>query len=525
MKKFISLALALVMALSLTTIAWGAATEMPAAQNGVVNLTEDVVLSEQWVVTENTTLNLNGYTISNTADIWNTSTGAWSLISVQGGTLTINGDGTVKAKENDCYAIDIRGGAACVINGGEYIGNCSSVYVKEGTLTVNSGYFAVQQQSTAGNGYGEVLNCFDANYTAGTAKVIVNGGIFKGFDPTDAAEPAGDEQSYVASGYEAAGVGANGEVIVGQDIEVDSNGNITGGTFADDVSEYMADGYAIVNGEVAKATPAGNTTTYDIKDLTVTDPYGVKQDTTGLTAIVKVASVTNTSTVNGKTTTTFVPAWYQVSAGASARTFVECDKSVADYMFTIKNVGSVYVREMPVPADFDATPVSLYTAPKTATCGMVGANEDVYVVVNGKYYAAKNTVVPGVEKYALVNGNMVVYYGEATAKDHNWTTATVASYDAKTGAITSVKCADCKGVIAVYAKAGSFDGKQYVKITSGVAANYYYVAGAVAVQTPVTGTTSSTVQSAQTFDAGIAMYVGMSVMAAAGSAVVLKKKH
>ena len=32
------------------------------------------------------------------------------------------------------------------------------------------------------------------------------------------------------------------------------------------------------------------------------------------------------------------------------------------------------------------------------------------------------------------------------------------------------------------------------------------------------------VESAQTFDAGIAMYVGMSVMAAAGSAVVLKKK-
>jgi hypothetical protein len=36
--------------------------------------------------------------------------------------------------------------------------------------------------------------------------------------------------------------------------------------------------------------------------------------------------------------------------------------------------------------------------------------------------------------------------------------------------------------------------------------------------------TDKTVQSAETFDAGIAMYVGMSVMAAAGSAVVRKKK-
>jgi len=237
MKKFFSLVLALVMALSLTTLAWGA-TEMPTAQNGVITLTENVTLSDQWVVTENTTLNLNGYTISNTTDIWNTSTDDWSLISVQGGTLTINGPGTVKAKENDSYAIDVRNAsAACIINGGEFIGNCSAVYVKDGTLTVNSGSFAVQQQATNGNGYGEVLNCFDANYTAGTAKVIVNGGIFKGFNPTDAAEPAGDEQSYVASGYEAAAVGANGEFIVGQDIEVDADGNITAGTFADDVGD------------------------------------------------------------------------------------------------------------------------------------------------------------------------------------------------------------------------------------------------------------------------------------------------
>ena len=40
----------------------------------------------------------------------------------------------------------------------------------------------------------------------------------------------------------------------------------------------------------------------------------------------------------------------------------------------------------------------------------------------------------------------------------------------------------------------------------------------------VSDTATDKVESAETFDAGIAMYVGMSVMAAAGSAVVLKKK-
>ena len=51
-----------------------------------------------------------------------------------------------------------------------------------------------------------------------------------------------------------------------------------------------------------------------------------------------------------------------------------------------------------------------------------------------------------------------------------------------------------------------------------------WVATAVAADAPATDAEGDKVESAETFDAGIAMYVGMSVMAAAGSAVVLKKK-
>ena len=52
-------------------------------------------------------------------------------------------------------------------------------------------------------------------------------------------------------------------------------------------------------------------------------------------------------------------------------------------------------------------------------------------------------------------------------------------------------------------------------------AAYAVVVGASA---PAVDSETEKVESAETFDAGIAMYVGMSVMAAAGSAVVLKKK-
>ena len=263
---------------------------------------------------------------------------------------------------------------------------------------------------------------------------------------------------------------------------------------------------------------AANTYTYDVKDLTVVNAAGTKMDIDHVTGIVKTEAVKNTTTVNGVTTTTIVPAYYTLAGWTGTNTFVECDKSVADYMFTIKGVGSVYVNEMTVPAAFDATPAALYTAPLTATCGKVGAGEATFVVVDGEYYATTGTTA----KYALVNDKMVVYYDDAVdAKPHTLAAANAKTFDAATGAITSVTCPDCKGVVAVYAKAGSFDGKTYVPAFVEGGVQYYFVAGAVAADAPAA---SDKVESAQTFDAGIAMYVGMSVMAAAGSAVVLKKK-
>ena len=262
--------------------------------------------------------------------------------------------------------------------------------------------------------------------------------------------------------------------------------------------------------------------TQDIKvaDVKLTNAAGVTLDLSAATGFVKTTEAKNTTTSGATSTTTVVPAYYTLThpTWSGANTFVECDKSIADYVLTIKNVGSVYVKNMAVPAAFKADVATAYTAPKTATCGMVGADEDTYYVIDGKYYKADVTGA----KYALLNGKMVICDATAvTAKDHAWATATKESFDAKTGAVTSVKCPDCKGVVAVYTKAGSFDGNEYKLITEGVAANMFYVVGAAAVEAPAAG---STVESAKTFDAGIAMYVGMSVMAAAGSAVVLKKK-
>ena len=316
----------------------------------------------------------------------------------------------------------------------------------------------------------------------------------------------------------------------GNTLDADEDNEIVAATITTDTNDFATTGtltapagYTVVNGKVvAKSSLRGNTTTYDVKDLTITTPTGTKEDTSAITGITKYAASTNTTTVNGKTTTTVVPAWFLLSEGAYNYTFVECDKSCADFLFTIKGVGSFYVRAMDVPTAFDATPVALYTAPLKATCNMVGANEDVYVLVDGKYYPTKNVVV---ESYGLLNGKMVVFdkTQAGTPTPHDWNNVTAASYNSATGKLTAVKCPVCKGTVAVYEKPGSFDGKEYKLVGgTGIASAYYYVVGAVAT-TPA-GTAGATVESAETFDAGIAMYVGMSVMAAAGSAVVLKKK-
>lgn len=174
-----------------------------AIENTIVKLTSDVTVTESTIVSKNITIDLNGHTIKNTVDIWNENTKSWSLISVRnGGILTLldssdAGTGTLFAKENDCYAVDVRNGGMLIIESGTYIGNISSVYVHTGTAYINGGYYKVQQISSM-NGYGETINCYDANFKNGTAKVIISGGSFYNFDPTDAAEPSDCNQNYLS---------------------------------------------------------------------------------------------------------------------------------------------------------------------------------------------------------------------------------------------------------------------------------------------------------------------------------------
>lgn len=158
------------------------------------------------------TINANGKTVANTADIWTDND--WSLVSAQGGAaLTVKGNGTFKAKENDCYAVDVRDGSTLVIEDGTFIGNVHAVYVLEGTAYIKGGFYSVQQKYPDANKANEfVLNCYDANRANGTAKIIVTGGTFVNFNPANC-QAEGAHTNFVADGYHVeVAVQENGDV-------------------------------------------------------------------------------------------------------------------------------------------------------------------------------------------------------------------------------------------------------------------------------------------------------------------------
>lgn len=175
-------------------------------EGGVVALANDLVLDRTLSVPagKEVVIDLNGKTISNTADLWDIPDAFarnWSLLSVKGGTLTIKGAGTLQAKENDCYAVDVQDGGTVVIEDGTYVGNIHAVYVQKGTAEIRGGKYSIRQTyPEAAKAYGFVLNCYDENRENGTAKILVSGGEFVKFNPADCvAEGAGT--NFVIAGY------------------------------------------------------------------------------------------------------------------------------------------------------------------------------------------------------------------------------------------------------------------------------------------------------------------------------------
>lgn len=165
--------------------------------SGTVKLGEDATITRfgPGVTAKNKVkLNLNNHNLTAT------SAGSYGAIMGRGTQeITIGGKGTVDAGDGICIEAN---GAGCIISltgsttvyqndrsGGELI------YCYAGTINITNGTF-----KNNGEDKKYLLNCYDANYAAGTAKIVVTGGKFYDFNPADNSAE-GEHTSFVPEGY------------------------------------------------------------------------------------------------------------------------------------------------------------------------------------------------------------------------------------------------------------------------------------------------------------------------------------
>ena len=493
MKKFFSLVLALVMALSLTTIAWAdGATEVSTAQDLIdaLDAGEDVVFANNIEIAANLsnaygktginvlmgqTIDGAGYTLTVTG-----ANGTWdSAINTTGGTI-----------KNLTIPSGFRG---IFIN---HNSTHSEPVILE-NVTIDGPVYTISCDQGTNQGL-TATNCTFNGWTSFAATV---GDVT--FNTCSLGEGSGyaycrpyAPTNFVGCDFDAGYVMDPRDEIALEDCTYD------------DIPVTESNAARLFNMSDAAAANVSSVTTDSTAALY--DLYEGDDDLYLDGAFrTKVAAKKLTKTQAGQ-----VAGW-----DIEGTFYVEINKSEAtngDYYLTNhgKDKAILYLREAENHGVYTLTGKT-YSNFGDDYCGEWNMDPDttnMYVDADGDFYFA------GTQAYMLV-GNSVV--GVSPASDADYANYYIdhqmeGVYNAK-DVLVGVKCVVCGATGTVYASADK----------APIGADVYYFDGAPYVLNKVAvkpADTETKVESAETFDAGIAMYVGMSVMAAAGSAVVLKKK-
>ena len=582
MKKFFSLVLALVMTLSLTTVAWGAELATPATWDSVLASAND-----------GDTINL----AAGTYDLGTLGAGVAKDLTIVGTTgtyVTYLGVGVV-----DCGNLTVKNCTfkdntvwcfVCIEGSGVFtFDNCTFI-LDDATSTGSAIYLAAQY---SGSKEYVIKNCsFAGEYTEGAvvvqnsapSTVTVSGNDFSDVDGDGlavwfkdssldltsdvdevtlvsnaaqleaaiAAADAGDTIKLMGDVTLATPVAVtkpisineNGNTLTGltagAGVTTDASGKLTSGTFATaPAAADVADGYTVLKNTdgtyvVVLTQTFGDKFDLYLADKTMNAMLALEKPAVSGLAFNEVGANTNLDgsgnvayivANNGeyyvKTTTPTTESYAVTYAGKTtvlyyvdvadvqnANAFAYAGSATAfDKFSTFDKCGYVTVAQMPA-----ATDVYFQTAAGAA--------------LNVAYKAAATTGTDVTKNY-LLDGEVVTVATTVPVVDHKFV-ASGYKYDTvkKINVPTSALCTKCLETSSVIYKDGKVPaGTKYYELWDGNNTTDYSVVATVA---PVGGAvvTPSTdkVTSAETFDAGIALYVGMSVMAAAGSAVVIGKK-
>ena len=229
-------------------------------------------------------------------------------------------------------------------------------------------------------------------------------------------------------------------------------------------------------------------------------------------------------------------AYYTVSNATAANPgyngdYIKADKTDFDLQLTKAGASTLYLKHVNDGAVYVAK-VEAFTKIGDK-CGQLDVDADgTYYVNTSKYTFTSNNVTKDAGEvyfmasdatgavYVLLNGKLVsvTLADEQTLVGHTWVAVE------KDGKVVSYKCSDCGTVASIYktyaaAKASGLKNVEAFVNDDGETIYLAYTDGKTDTTKP-----TDTNKSPKTFDAGIAMYVGMALTSVAGSAVVIGKK-
>lgn len=436
-----------------------------ATNTQTITLLSDIDLARTISVSNKTiTLNLDGHKLYNTADLWDLPAKKdhnWSLISVRGtGNLTITGNGTLQAKENDCYAVDVQDGSTLTIENGTLVGNIHAVYVQEGTAYIKGGTYRVQQKYPQTGKEDEfVLNLYDTNRSNGTAKMTVTGGTFANFNPANC-QAEGANTNFCAEGYSTkqedekytvmgpvAAIGEHNYATLSVAVEAAGNKTVT---LLKDVTEDLvipADKTVTLNLNGKKLTNVSSNTITNNGTLTITGEGTVDNVTHAKAAIYNKGTVT----LNGGT------------YDRSNEDGVDADNAGTNTYYTILNHGKMTV-DSSVTVRNKGHHSSLFENGYYSQNSKDGIDNPTLTITSGTYEGGLNTIKNDDDATLTINGGTFTNYTQAAFQNHGTATVTAGSFIANSKyAIDNCGCDATHDPGKLEISGGTFNGTLYIR--------------------------------------------------------------
>lgn len=500
-RRLLSAFLAVMMVLTMAPVAFAADTSVDsydslveainsASDGDTITLNGDIDVQRTLVVTKKLTLDLAGHKLYNTKDLWDAPTekdNNWSLISVrENGDLTITGNGTLDAKKDDCYAVDVQDETAkATLENGTFVGNITTVYVFEGTLVVKDGSYSIKQLNSNGvqNQYGLTINCYDQNYKNGTAKVLITGGTFAHFNPVDnAAEGTGT--NFATSGY---------ETVEGTDGLYTAQVKSDNAAAIDDVQyATLADAVAAANNgdtvTLLKNTvedvviPAGKTITLDLNGKKLTNKTG-HTITVEQGATLTINGEGTVDNVTHQKTTIYNKGTVTLNGGTYDRSKEDGIKDSNTY-YTLLNHGTMTVANVTVnnKGGYSSLFENGYFNQKLETKN--GIANPILTIKSGNFTGGINTVKNDDDATMIIDDGTFANYAQAAFQNHNIATINGGTFDGST-VYAILNCGVCTGNDAEHDKHQLIinDGKFSGKIRKGNDENgVHYDFGSIAIK-------------------------------------------